>query len=80
MVVFREQTPNPSRILLDGLPVAPRDAEVLRELLTSGKPSPITYDTQGTAADVLAEDKEIAVFPLKNVSVRVVPVEQMFEK
>ena len=59
--------------------VAPRAAE-LREILTSGKPTPITYDTQGTPEDILAEDKQIAVFPLKDVSVRIVPVEQMFEE
>ena len=66
----------------EGMKVAivARDANGLRELLTSGKPSPIVYDTQGTAEDVLTEDKEIAVFPLKDVSVRIVPVEQMFEK
>ena len=48
--------------------------------MTSGKPTPITYDTQGTPEDILAEDKQIAAFPLKDVSVRIVPVEQMFEK
>ena len=66
----------------DGMKVAivARDAALLRELLTSGKPTPLTYDTQGTPDDVLAEDKQIAVFPLKNVSVRIVPVAQMFEK
>jgi len=65
----------------EGMKVAivARDAALLRELLTSGRPTPIAYDTQGTALDVLAEDKQIAVFPLKDVSVRVVPVEQMFE-
>jgi zinc protease len=57
-----------------------KDAALLRELLVSGKPTPLAYDTQGTPEDVLAEDKEIAVFPLKNVSVRIVPVDQMFEK
>ena len=40
----------------------------------------MTYDTQGTPDDVLAEDKQIAVFPLKDVSVKIVPVERMFEK
>ena len=60
--------------------IVARDAAGLRELLTSGKPTPLTYDTQGTPEDVLAEDKQIAVFPLKDVSVRIVPVEQMFEK
>jgi zinc protease len=66
----------------EGMTVAivARDAALLRELLVSGKPTPLAYDTQGTPEDVLAEDKEIAVFPLKNVSVRIVPVEQMFEK
>ena len=49
----------------DGIKVAivARDAAGLRELLTSGKPTPITYDTQGTPEDVLAEDKQIAAFP-----------------
>ncbi len=66
----------------DGIKVAivAKDAAVLRDLLTSGKPSPITYDTEGTPAEILAEDKAIAAFPLKDVSVKIVPVEQMFEK
>jgi zinc protease len=65
----------------DGIKVAivAKDAARLGELLSSGKPTPITYDTQGTPEDVLAEDKQIASFPLKDVSVRVVPVERMFE-
>jgi zinc protease len=56
------------------------DAEALADLLKSGRPSPITYDTQGTPADVLAEDKQIEAFPLEGVSVRIVPAEEMFEK
>ena len=66
----------------DGIKVAivAKDAARLRELFSSGKPTPITYDTQGTPDDVLAEDKQIAVFPLKDVSVRIVPVEQMFDE
>ena len=56
------------------------NARALRELLTSGKPTPLAYDTEGTPADVLAEDKTIAAFPLKDVSVKIVPVDQMFEK
>ena len=65
-----------------GLKVAivAQNADELREFLTSGKPSPITYDTQGTPEDILAQDKQIAVFPLKNVTVKIVPVERMFEK
>ncbi|MDG3003127.1 M16 family metallopeptidase [Paludisphaera mucosa] len=56
------------------------NAEELRGLLIAAKPSPIVYDTQGTSADVLAQDREIEVFPLRDVKVRIVPVEQMFEK
>jgi zinc protease len=59
--------------------IAP-DAAGLRALLTSGRPTPMTYDTRGTPEDVLAEDKAIAAFPLKDVSVRVVPVKQMFAR
>jgi zinc protease len=66
----------------EGIKVAivAKDAAALREALTSGKPSPITYDTQVTPDDILAEDKIIAAFPLEEVSVQIVPVEQMFEK
>ena len=66
----------------DGMKVAivAPGAAGLRELLTSGKPTPITYDTEGTPRDVLAEDTQIAAFSLNDVSVRIVPVEQMFQK
>jgi zinc protease len=60
--------------------IVAQNAEELRDLLTTGKPSPITYDTQGTPEDVLSDDKPIAAFPLKDVRVKVVPVEQMFER
>ena len=60
--------------------IVTRDAAGLRELLTSGKPTPLTYDTQGTPEDVLEEDKQIAVFPLRDVTVRIVPVDQMFAR
>jgi zinc protease len=60
--------------------VVAKDAPVLERLLRSGKPTPITYDTEGTPADVLAEDREIAVFPLERVDVRIIPVAEMFEK
>jgi zinc protease len=60
--------------------IVARDATALRGLLTSDKPTPLVYDTEGTPADILAEDKEIAAFPLKNLSVRIVQVPQMFEK
>ena len=60
--------------------IVARDAPALREVLITGKPTPIAYDTEGTPADVLAEDQQIAAFPLKDVSVQIVPVEQMFEQ
>ena len=60
--------------------IVAEDSATVRDLLTSGKPTPIAYDTQGTPEDVLAEDKQIAVFPLKDVTVKVVPVASMFEK
>jgi len=60
--------------------IVAQNADELREILTSGKPSPVTYDTQGTPEDILAEDKQIAVFPLKDVTVKIVPVERMFEE
>ena len=40
------------------------DGARLREQLLSGQPTPLVYDTEGTAADILAEDKEIEVWPL----------------
>ena len=65
-----------------GLKVAivARDAAELRDTLLAGKPTPLTYDTLGTPDDVLAEDKVIAAFPLRDVKVTIVPVSEMFEK
>lgn len=60
--------------------IVAQNADELRATLTANKPSPMTYDTQGTPEEILAEDKEIAVFPLKDVSVKIVPVEKMFEE
>lgn len=60
--------------------IVAKEAVALREALMSGKPSPIKYDTTGTPDDILAEDRIIAAFPLKDVCVRIVPVEQVFEK
>jgi zinc protease len=58
------------------------DGARLREQLLSGKPTPLVYDTEGTAADILAEDKEIAVWPLAfNVErLRVVPAKELFQE
>ncbi len=60
--------------------IVAQNGDELRELLSSGRPSPISYDTQGTPEDILAEDKKIETFPLANVTVQIVPVERMFEE
>lgn len=60
--------------------IVAQNASELRDILSANKPSPMTYDTQGTPEDILTEDKQIAVFPLKDVSVQIVPVEKMFEE
>jgi zinc protease len=56
--------------------------EELKELLVSGKPTPIVYDTKDTPPEVVKEDKVIEKFPLglKAARVKVVPVEKLFEK
>jgi zinc protease len=57
------------------------DAERLAAALAADAPSPITYATP-KAEDVLAEDAEIAVFPLgiRAADIRIVPVDQLFER
>jgi zinc protease len=60
--------------------IVTRDAAGMREALLSGQPTALTYDTKGTPDDVLNEDKEIAAFPLRDVQVKIVPVEEVFEK
>jgi len=61
--------------------VTDKGAEV-RSKLVDGVPTPITYDTAGTPPEILAEDKAIEKFPLpvKADNVKVVPVDQLFEK
>jgi zinc protease len=61
--------------------VADKAADVRARLL-DGKPTPITYDTEGTPAGILAEDKliEKEPLPITAASVRVVSVDQMFER
>jgi zinc protease len=61
--------------------VVTKGAESLRESLTSDAPSPITYPTPKSEA-VLAEDRQIAVFPLKikDKDLRIVPVTELFAK
>ena len=57
------------------------DAKGLRRALTSGAPTPINYDTP-KPDEILAEDKEIAAFPLdiSADAVTVVPVAKAFER
>ena len=59
--------------------VVTRDAEVFRDALLAGEPSPPTYNTAVTeeiqAEDALIESFELAINPER---VRVVPVEEMF--
>jgi zinc protease len=58
------------------------NANDVRAKLASGAPTPITYDTAGTPEAILAEDKVIEKFPLPidKENIKVVPVDQMFEK
>lgn len=56
-------------------------ADELKRALTSGEPSPITYNSP-KPAEILEEDKLVEKFPidLRAEDVTVVPVEQVFEK
>jgi zinc protease len=69
---------------LEGLTIAivADKAQTVADTLTSGAPTGITYDTAGTPPEVVAEDDLIKrfVLPIDKADVRVVPVEQMFEK
>ena len=60
--------------------VADKGKELADKLL-SGGPTPILYDTAGTPPDVVAEDDMIKRLPvpIDDKTVRVVPVDQMFE-
>lgn len=57
-------------------------AAELKAQLVSGRPTPITYDTAGTPAAILEEDKliEKETLPVSAERVRIVPAAQMFEK
>lgn len=61
--------------------VADKASEV-RDALLAGKPTPITYDTAGTPAAIVEEDKEIArePLPVRAETIRIVPADQMFER
>ncbi len=56
-------------------------AAAFRDALVAGAPSPITYESPKPDA-VLAEDKEIEIFPLAITAdkVRIIPVDDMFVK
>jgi len=58
------------------------NAKALRAELLSGKPTPMSYDTKDTPADVLEQDKSIAEFPLPVTASRmkIVSAGVMFEK
>jgi zinc protease len=57
-------------------------AQQLADTLASDAPTPIKYDTAGTPPDILTEDKIIEKFPVPVAkdAIKVVPVEQMFER
>ena len=61
--------------------VSDKAADV-KERLAGGQPTPITYDTGGTAPAVMEEDKAIEKepLPLTADSIRIAPAEQMFER
>ncbi|HET6149802.1 MAG TPA: pitrilysin family protein [Polyangia bacterium] len=61
--------------------VSDKGAEV-RQKLVDAVATPITYDTAGTPPEILQEDKVIEKFalPVAPDKVRVVPVDQMFER
>ena len=62
--------------------IVTEDGAKLRDQLLSGEATPLVYDTAGTPPEVLAEDKEIAVWPLNinKEKLRIVPAGEMFEK
>ena len=58
------------------------DAQRFRDEVLSGKPTPLVYDTAGTPAEILAEDKEIESWPLSinERRLRIVPAKELFER
>jgi zinc protease len=58
-----------------------QDADALADALSSEAPSPMTYGTP-KPPEVLEEDKEIQVYPLRirRDAIRIVPVEEMFAR
>jgi zinc protease len=62
--------------------VVTEDAQGFLKALQAGKPTPIRYDTSGTPAEILAEDKIIEKFPVKLNAERsrIVTPEELFER
>lgn len=58
------------------------DPNMLKDLLLSGKPTPITYQTPTTKEELLKEDREIESFPLpvNRERLRIIPAGEMFER
>ena len=58
------------------------NAKALRAELLSGKPTPMTYDTKDTPAEVLEQDKSIEGFPLRSPAsrIKIVSAGVLFEK
>ena len=61
--------------------IVAEDGAALQAKLLSGQPTPITYDTEGTPLEVLAQDRLIERYrlPVAKTAVRVVPVDDLFE-
>lgn len=61
--------------------VVTKDGAAFRDALLADSPSPITYSTP-KPAHILAEDKEIAVYPVrvKEVNIKVIPVGEVLER
>jgi zinc protease len=62
--------------------IVSENARALRAELASGKPTPMSYDTKDTPAEVLERDKAIEVFPLGLSAgrIKIVSAGVMFEK
>jgi len=61
--------------------VVTKDADGFLKDLITNQPSPITYEAEGMAADVLAEDKAVSVYKLNvnREASKIVDVDEMFQ-
>ena len=58
------------------------EGKVLARYMREGLPSPMTYNQtvkEGLPPEVLAEDEEIMVYPMKASYIEIVPSSQMFK-